>query len=86
MAAGAPISYVLPVPDEAARGCLCRGCLTKPIELRVIPSPPIWFWIEETQWLSSDQNNQRADFPGLHRRDYAIFSARSRIIAPSPKI
>jgi hypothetical protein len=34
----ADFPHVLPVPDEAAKGCLCRSCLTKRIELHETPS------------------------------------------------
>jgi hypothetical protein len=35
----ADFPHVLPVPDEATTGCLCRSCLTKRVELHVISSP-----------------------------------------------
>jgi hypothetical protein len=33
----ADFPHVLPVPDDPKNGCLCRRCLTKRLELYVIP-------------------------------------------------
>src|ERR1700681_2851126 len=35
----ADFPHVLPVHDDAAKRCLCRSCLTKRIELHLIPHP-----------------------------------------------
>ena len=36
----ADLPHVLPVPDVATKGCLCRSCLLKQLEQQV-PYPPV---------------------------------------------
>jgi hypothetical protein len=33
------LPHVMPVPDDPAKGCLCRTCLTAKLESHTISSP-----------------------------------------------